>query len=162
MNVVVADSTPIHYLVLSDAIAILGLLYDQVVIPTAVFQELSHSRTPERVRAWIVALPAWAVVRCPDEAHVHPDLGLGEREAIALAVDLHAVEVLLDDKRARAVAVANGLPVTGTVGVLEEAAKRGLIELSSTLERLRSTNFRYEEGLFREALARDAGRKRRK
>ena len=65
----------------------------------------------------------------------------------------------MDERLAREVAIQSGLAVTGTIGVLEEAASRDLLDLHTTLERLRRTNFRFEEVLFHAALTRDARRK---
>ncbi len=159
MSLIVADTTPINYLALCGAIDVLRPIYGEVVIPSAVFNELNHQRTPHVVRAWVNALPEWVSVKTPLGRVMHPNLGLGEREAIALAKELNAVEVLIDERLARDVAIQNGIAVTGTVGVLEEAALRNLIDLASTLERLRRTNFRFDEGMFQSALARVAQRK---
>ena len=159
MSLVVADTTPVNYLVLCEAIDVLRPLYGQVVLPSAVFQELNHDRTPPRVRAWVNALPEWVAVKTPALSAPNANLGRGEREAIALAHELKAVELLIDERLAREIAIQSGLAVTGTIGVLEAAAAHNLLELPATLELLRQTNFRFEKGLFEAALVRDAGRK---
>ena len=88
--IVVADATPLNYLVLIGHADILPGLFDRVVIPSAVMTELQHPRTPEIVRAWMSAPPAWLAVRSvqrpmpTDLEH----LGAGEREAILLAEEL--------------------------------------------------------------------------
>ena len=61
--IVIADATPLNYLVLIGHADILPRLFDQVLIPSAVMNELQRSRTPEIVRAWIAAPPAWLEVR---------------------------------------------------------------------------------------------------
>jgi len=66
-----------------------------------------------------------ATERTLDE--VPPDLGAGEREAIALALEVMADLVILDDQQGRHVARERGLPVTGTVGILIEARERRMI-----------------------------------
>jgi predicted nucleic acid-binding protein len=161
VSLVVADTTPVNYLVLCEAIHVLQPMYGQVVLPSAVFHELNHARTPQRVRAWMNALPGWVVVKTPAHPAPHTNLGGGEREAIALAHELQATELLIDERLAREIAVQSGLTVTGTVGVLEAASARNLLNLSAALEKLRQTNFRFEEGLFQAALARDARRKQK-
>lgn len=160
MSLVVADTTPINYLVLCEAIDVLQTLYGDLVIPSAVFRELNHERTPTVVRSWVNSLPRWAAVKAPTvtAAH-HPDLGLGEREAIALAKELKAAHVLIDERLAREIATQSGLSVTGTVGVLEEAAYQNLLDLRSAFDKLRRTNFRFEEQMFEAALARVTARK---
>jgi len=159
VSLVVADTTPVNYLVLCQAIDVLRAIYGQVVIPSAVFAELNHERTPPIVRSWVNVLPEWVSVKTPVGPVLHPNLGLGEREAIALAKELNAVELLIDEQLAREFAVQSGLAVTGTVGVLEEAASRNLLDLPLALEKLRRTNFRFEEAMFQSALARLAQRK---
>jgi len=154
MTLVVADTSPVRYLVLVGAIDGLPKLYDAVVIPPAVRTERLHPAAPEKVRAWISAPPQWLSVKSPARIQTDLNLGFGELEAIAVAAELHAAALLLDDRHAREVATAKGLRVAGTVGVLERMAAAGLIELRVILERLRQTNFRGDEQLFKDALAR--------
>ena len=78
----------------------------------------------------------------------------GEAEAIALATELHPESVLLDDKLARQMARRLGLPVTGTIGVLQRSKKVGLIvEVRSLITRLQSEGDYYiDPGLIEKAL----------
>jgi hypothetical protein len=71
------------------------------------------------------------------------DLGFvaGEREAIQLAAEVHANQLIIDDLQGREEAQRRGLRVTGTVGVLREAAVLGLLDLPRALKRLQLTNF---------------------
>src|SRR5919109_2360636 len=124
---VVADTTPINYLVLIAQIDILAALYTQVVIPSAVAAELQHPKAPAVVRAWIAGPPSWCALR---QAQGQPDaalmpLGAGEREAIVLAEELDADAFLTDDLEGREEALHRGIEVTGTLGILERAALRG-------------------------------------
>lgn len=160
MKLVVSDSGPVHYLVLCEAIHVLASLYGQLVIPSSVAQELTHARAPAPVSAWIRSLPAWASIQSAREIDAATQLGLGEREAIALARELKAAELLVDERLARKVAVQRGLLITGTVGILEKAAERGLINLSEALQKLLRTNFRVDFQVIREALEREAARQR--
>jgi len=84
--IVVADSGPIHYLVLIGDVDVLLPLFDRVLIPQAVQSELTHRRTPAVVAKWIANLPAWAEIRSiphsSDERMAK--LGPGEHEAILL------------------------------------------------------------------------------
>ena len=50
---VIADSSPLHYLVLIDQAAVLPRLVGQVLIPPMVAQELQRDRMPAPVRDWI-------------------------------------------------------------------------------------------------------------
>ena len=81
-------------------------------------------------------------------------LQAGEQSAILLAQSLDGAIVLLDEKAARRVAVARGLTVTGTLGVLGEAATRGLVELAPAIDRLRKTSFRCSPALLKATLDR--------
>src|SRR5437879_10080270 len=82
--IVVADAGPLHYLILIGAVDVLGPLYNRVVLPEAVAQELRYQRAPAAVRAWISSLPGWAEIR-PDP-YSDPSIEFldpGERAAIS-------------------------------------------------------------------------------
>jgi predicted nucleic acid-binding protein len=145
--IVVADTTPLNYLILIGEIDVLPKLYGRVVIPPAVVEELTRSRTPANVRAWIAQPPPWLEVLTPAPATDIALAGLdaGEREAIALAEQLSglpdSIQLIVDELLGRREAERRGLPVIGTIGVLREAAEEGLLELRSAIERLRQTSF---------------------
>ena len=81
-------------------------------------------------------------------------LGRGEVEAISLAKELGADKTLLDDRDAREAAKMRSLEVVGTLGILEEAAKRRLVDIEQTVEQLKRTTFRASETLYQSVLAR--------
>jgi predicted nucleic acid-binding protein len=83
----------------------------------------------------------------------------GEQSAILLAEAVNADIIVIDERSARRVAADRGLRVTGTLGVLGEAAERGLIDFTRAVERLRKTNFRYSPALLKAAVER-YGRRR--
>jgi predicted nucleic acid-binding protein len=66
----------------------------------------------------------------------------------------------MDDRAARQIATQRGLLIAGTAGILEQAAGNGLLNLSESLQRLLSTNFRIKTEVVREVLDRDAARRR--
>ena len=78
----------------------------------------------------------------------------GEQGAILLAQAMQAEIVLIDEKSARRVAADRGLRVTGTLGLLGEAASRGLLELAPAIDRLNKTSFRYSPALLKSVLDR--------
>ncbi len=123
-------------------------------MPDAVHRELCHPSAPPLVRDWIAALPGWAEVIQVDpiEDDVLRSLGAGERAAITLALSLHADLILIDERKGTAVALGKGFDVTGTLGVLSLAARRGLIDLADPFARLRRTNFRYRQEIMDELL----------
>ena len=161
MTLVVADASPISYLLILEAGQVLPQLYDRVVIPQTVLAELTHPHAPAVARNWASALPDWTEVRTASHIQLEGKLDPGEAEAIALAQELNADCVLLDDRDARREAIGLGLTVAGTIGVLEQAAERGLIDLPGAFQRLLATNFRIDRRFLEDALSRDAARKER-
>ena len=85
-------------------------------------------------------------------------LQAGEQAAILLAESTKADVILLDEKAARRVACVRGLRVTGLLGVLGEAATRGLVELAPAIDRLRTTSFRASPALLKATLDRFGSR----
>ncbi|HEV7924937.1 MAG TPA: DUF3368 domain-containing protein [Verrucomicrobiae bacterium] len=160
MSVVVSDTSPLHYLILCDAQSALPRLFQKVVIPPTVFRELQQPNTPALVRDWASALPSWVEVQAPKSLKLALDVDAGELEAICLAQEIEAAALLIDDRAGRNAAIRCGLAVIGTIGILEQAAARGLLELPLAAERLRQTNARLDPDLIRGALERDQARKR--
>lgn len=144
MRLVIADTGPINYLIQIGHVELLSYLFERVVLPSAVHAELSDSRAPLSVRRWIAAVPAWLEIHHTTGL---PQSGLhaGETAAIVLAKSLHADLLLIDGRAGVRRAKQEGLRVTGTLGVLDLAAQRGLLDLRSAFTHLRSTNFRCPE-----------------
>ncbi|HWL93884.1 MAG TPA: DUF3368 domain-containing protein [Phycisphaerae bacterium] len=159
MILVVADTGPIHYLILIDAVDLLADLYDKLVIPQTVAKELGHGRAPEQVRRWVESLPGWVEVHESPAYASARRLDLGELEAIALALELKPASLLLDEWEAKEEALRLGLPVSGTLGVLEKASKRGLVDLKQAIDRLLKTSFRIDSDLVRDVLSRNDGKR---
>ena len=145
MILVVADTSPLNYLVQIGCQEILPSLYERVLVPEAVIAELEHPLTPAVVRAWLSAGPKWLEVRAVRTARSSALAGLdpGEAEAIQLAELEHADLLLMDERRGVSVAQRQGLEVTGTLGVLLQAARRQIVVLDDALARLQATDFRY-------------------
>jgi hypothetical protein len=104
MRVVVADTSPIFYLLSIDHIGLLPRLFEKIWVPDAVYQELCHPAAPPVVRDWVARHPAWAEVT-KVEAIDDPTLrtlGAGERGAITLALALRADLVLIDERKGTA------------------------------------------------------------
>jgi predicted nucleic acid-binding protein len=116
---VVADSGPLRYLVLISEIQLLPQLDGSIIIPTSVVGELTQMATPPSVRIWMDPLPEWVTVKSPQKPlPVFPTvLGPGEQEAIALAEELVADVLLVDDEAARLEAKRRNIPVQGTLGI---------------------------------------------
>ena len=160
--IVVADTSPINYLVLLGHIEVLPKIYGEVLIPQAVYDELQDSDAPAEVRAWLSAPPAW--LRISNITHqLDPLLNLldrGEQDAILLAESVRADRLIIDDLDGRREAANRRLPVIGTLGVLAEAARRNLLGLSQALKALQATNFHAAPELIWVLLASEASRRR--
>src|SRR5260370_14407928 len=138
MQSIVADTTPLNYLVLIQGAEILPNLYRRVLIPPAVKAELAHANAPDIVRAWISQPPSWleaVPLKLPVDSTLS-HLDAGEGEAISLAVELNATLLLMDERDGVNMARARGLPVIGTLAALELAALRGLVNLPPIVDRL--------------------------
>ena len=159
---VVSDASPINILIRIDYVGVLGAMFGHVVIPPVVAAEMRHPNTPQKVRDWIAQPPSWLAIRAPLFVDQTIDVDPGEREAIGLALELHPDLLLVDDQAARKAAMDLGLPVTGTVGVLERAATQDLLSLVEAVQRLRGTDFRISEDILEQALDREVERQQRK
>jgi len=94
---VVSDCGPIQYLTLLGRIELLTHFFGEVLVPSAVVRELSHPSTPEPIHAFILSQPAWLkIVECPTTNPKFDRFGVGEREALTVAL-LHPGAVLLCD-----------------------------------------------------------------
>ncbi len=152
MIVVVADTSPLNYLIQIDCDHVLPALYERVFVPAAVVEELHHPRTPAAVHTWLAHKPSWLVVEQVDEP-VDPQLARldpGERQAIQLAKRAHADLLLMDERLGVRIARANGLAVTGTLGTLLQAARRGLVDIERALADLKATDFRCSDRVIEE------------
>jgi predicted nucleic acid-binding protein len=146
VRLVIADTGPINYLILIGHVDVLPVLFQTVVLPVAVQRELASRKAPPPVRHWITNLPAWLEVRdAPRDQAEDPLLkGIdeGEKAAIELATTLHADLLLMDDRKGVSAALRKGLRVTGTLGILDLAAHRGLVNFAEAVNGLRQTTFR--------------------
>jgi predicted nucleic acid-binding protein len=148
--IVVADTTPLNYLILIGQTQVLTKLFSRVLVPEAVITELRHLSAPVPVRDWSGAVPEWVETRRPnafDSALGY--LGAGERETIMLAQETGADLVLIDERAGRREAARRGLSVAGTLAVLDEAAQRGLLDFDFAITRLRQTNFRLSPAILK-------------
>jgi predicted nucleic acid-binding protein len=164
MRVVVADATPLHYLILIDAVNILPRLFERIHVPAEVRDELIHQATPSVVRTWMLSPPKWLEVReapaVSSEDSALLVLDMGERAAIVLAGSILADLLLIDDRAGAFLAQRRGLAVTGTLGVLDLASRSGLIHLQDAFARLQKTNFRYPPSLIETLLDEESNRRK--
>jgi len=129
--IVVSDASPLISLAVVGCLDVLRSLYERVIIPEAVYQEITGiPRLPGALTIqeleWIVSQPVQndTIVRA-----LQGELDYGEAEALALAVEIQADLILIDERRARAIAARMGLSVVGVLGVLVEAKHKALVPL---------------------------------
>ncbi len=141
--IVVSDTSPINYLLLINQLDLLPRLYQQIIIPDVVHNEMLDSAAPQVLQQWIANPPIWLTVQAVSA--IDETLGAldpGEQAAITLAQTLQADLLIVDERLGRQMARARGLHIIGTLGILDDAAAQGLIDLAETIARLQQTNFR--------------------
>jgi predicted nucleic acid-binding protein len=154
--IVVADTSPLNYLILLGYQDILREIYGRVLVPHAVLVEMQHPEAPAEICAWASSPPAWleqVEVRQLD-ASLAAELGAGEREAISLALEVHADVLLIDERLGRREAEIRHIEVAGTLAVLLQASLRGYLDFSQAVHKLRQSRFRVSRLLESSMLAR--------
>lgn len=135
MTLVVADTTPLSCLLRIGRTDILRALFSDIRIPSAVADELD--RGAALVGDWRLALLPFVRIEVVEPSPLLrvliDELDEGEAAALAMATQLDADLVLLDELRGRAVAARLGVPVLGTIGLLATAKKRGIIAAARPL-----------------------------
>jgi predicted nucleic acid-binding protein len=128
--IIVSDTSPINNLAAINHLYLLHQLYGTVLIPEAVYQELTDPNFPVAGATEVQTLD-WIQTRSVrDRTLVEAlsnELDIGEAEAIALAVEIQADQILIDERRGRLIASRLNLRYTGILGVLVEAKSQGLI-----------------------------------
>jgi hypothetical protein len=128
--IIVSDTSPINNLAAINHLHLLNQLYGTVFIPEAVYRELTDPNFPV-AGATEVQTFDWIQTRTiSDRTLVEAlsnELDIGEAEAIALAVEMQADQVLIDERRGRLVASRLDLRYTGILGIVVEAKNKGLI-----------------------------------
>ncbi len=135
---------------------VLLLLYDEVIIPAAVLDEVAAKpgEVAEQIQT-LVQEQKFQVRQATKHflERLPRGLGVGEREAIALTMETTADLVILDDQQGRQVARDKGLSVTGTIGVFVEARGRGLVaSVRRELDRLIEAGIWIDEAFYHRIL----------
>jgi len=146
-KIVIADSTCLIGLSKIGQLEVLHHLFEKILIPSAVYNEVVVLGAG-RFGADEVANAKWIEIQEVENRLAvqafRLTLGAGESEAIVLAQECEADFIILDDWKARQMALGLSLPVVGTVAVLTRASEKGVIkDLQSTLEDLRKAGFRF-------------------
>lgn len=154
--IVVSDTSPLHYLILIGDIEVVPRIVNEVIIPAVVFRELNAEKTPQQIKTYLETLPAWLTIA--DDTGIIDDelaeIDPGEREAILLTEQLSADALLIDDKAGREIAESRGIKILGTLGLLEIAADRGLLNFAQSLTKMKHAGFFISRSLEKDFLSR--------
>jgi predicted nucleic acid-binding protein len=159
--IIVSNTSPINYLILIGQINLLPELFQQIIIPQAVYTELSDKFAPQPVQTWIRNPPSWLKIQPVSQSvdamsttgYAYANLlDPGESEAILLAQELNADLLILDDMKARRIAKDRGLVITGILGILDQAATMKLIDLPVAIQNLKDTSFWAADSLYQKLL----------
>lgn len=154
--IIVSDTTPISELAKVNYLNLLPKLFGRVMIPQGVHDELTTGQHPAALRvrelSWldVVAVNNRLAVK---ELQQVGNLDLGESEAIALAEEMNADRLLIDEKAARRVAMARNLPLIGTMGVLLLVKRQGELEnVKDVLDQMQQQGTRISDRLYTQVL----------
>jgi predicted nucleic acid-binding protein len=157
--IVVSDTSPISNLILVNYIHLLPQLFGTIIIPQAVYQELLANGSNHPVTQTIQAVDWLEVRSVTNQQQVEAlerdhNLDLGEANAIVLALELQAAQLLIDERLGRLEAKRRGLRITGILGILLAAKHKALIsEVHPVMDALiQQANFRISPQLYSEVL----------
>ena len=162
MPAVVSDTSVLHYLGAIGQTRLLHLQFGKIYVPPSVWREL-HAKPglPGISSADAAQAAGWLVIQEPSTSEIltrlSADLDPGEAEAIALACELKPATVLLDEAEGRSAAIAAGLTVIGTAGILLAARSAGRVQaVGPLLDRLiQGFRFRLNRELYEQFIAGD-------
>lgn len=129
--ITISDSSPIIGLSMINRLYFLKKLYNEITIPTAVFQEITEAGDDApgardvKESNWIKVKP---LVNVALANQLPKKLDRGESEAIALSLELHADLLVIDERRGRSVARLMGINIVGVGGILVKSKEAGLTE----------------------------------
>ena len=158
--IVVSDTTPLISLLKAERIDLLHTLFGEILIPEAVFRELTGNQLFQH-EADIIRLSSFIRIVHVDEPKVvltlqrATGLDAGESEAIAYADAHHADFLLVDEEAGRKVARAMGIRIMGTIGVFLNAYDDHLItvnEAETAFQKMRAANRHISKSLMDDAL----------
>lgn len=158
MMIVISDATPIISLIKIRSLDILEKMYNKIIIPKAVHDELiinidyqSEIDTIKKCTFFEIRIVEGDLSLSILQNQLKLDLG--ESEAIVLANNINADLIIIDEKKARRIAKDIGLNVTGTLGILIKAKRQGLVEkLKPLLDELIKNEIRISKKLYQDIL----------
>jgi len=152
--IIVADSSPLLSFAIIDRLELIEQIFGKLLVPSAVFNELTVSDKPySKELKEFLKNKVFAVKNIDLVKMLSNEIDLGESEAIALALEKHIPDILIDDLKGRKIAFFNGLFPIGTIGGLLQAKEKKLIdEIKPLLDILIQNDIRIGNSLYRKAL----------
>ena len=152
--IIVADSSPLISLAILNKLNILDKIFDKIYIPTAVYNEIVQQNKP-----YFNELRDFSINRIRPIQNqlavqiLQKELDIGESEAIVLAIEKSVPNILIDEYKGRKVAQINELLPIGSIGVLLQAKKKGIVtEIKPELNKLIVNHRRIAQKLYDKAL----------
>lgn len=142
--IVVSDNSVLSCLAEIGELDLLRRLYGRIAVTETIRREAIHAGAPEGLRHLFLKPPDWVSVVADELPYLEETVALdaGEASAITLAWQHRdSCLLILDEKRGRKVASMLGLRITGTAGLLTDAAAAGLIDFEDSFQRLLQTGF---------------------
>jgi predicted nucleic acid-binding protein len=155
-NLTVINTSPLIFLSKAGLINLLQILSPEIIVPKAVRDEI-YAYGEDDITAQILQATDWLLDRetpkIPTIIH-NWDLGAGESEVLAWGYTQKGTQIILDDLAGRRCALALGIPVRGTLGLILVAKKLGVIPLARpVLEQLRLTGMYLSDSIMNQVLA---------
>ena len=152
--IIISDTSPITNLIQLDKLDLLQSLFSDIIIPNEVYEELV---VYENHRIMLESIDWITVISVSDTEKVEllkQELDAGEAEAIVLAKELNCDFLLIDERKGREIAQSQNIKITGLLGILIQAKRRGFIPLlRPLLEKLvNGIGFRVNRNLFEHIL----------
>ena len=156
--IVVSDTSPLSNLFIIGRLELLHQLFEKIVVPTAVMNELLELEKRGIDLSLIKNAPWIDVVEVKHIDSIQKlliDLDRGEAEAIVLAESMHADWLLIDETKGRNIAKLHGLRIVGLLGILLLAKEKGLISSVKPLitELISKAKFRIDDGLYHKIIS---------
>ena len=150
---IVADSSALVALAICQCLHPLDDLFEKVKVPHSVFDEVAVVNKPEAEMLRNYLEGKIVSIDITDLIIDTGGLGQGELEAMALYQKLRADFLLIDDKRARKIALLNDIEIIGSQGMLLFAKQQGLIKkIKPFIDKLRSSDIYISERLIKKTL----------
>ena len=160
MSIVVSDTSPLRALAHLERLDLLSALFTELYIPPAIVKELETplSKLPPLLISSIPFLRIRSPANHAKVQHLRTLVDAGESEALALALELHADAVLIDEFVGRKVALELGLAPLGVLGVLLKAKRQKLVaSVTELIDRLQSELDFFISPSLRQEIIRQAG-----